>query len=76
METTRIAEGVIAVEDWRWFAEARDGVFRIEKAKKVPEHRIQHLLDLVKGLTLLSDELVDDHWFLEQKARVRRWRMM
>ena len=76
MGNTTVTDSVIAIECWRWFAEIEDGVLRIEKARKVPEHRIQHLLDLAVGLELISDEVVVDHWFLEQKARVRQWRMM
>lgn len=66
---------LIAIEPWRWFAEVEDGVLRIEKARKVPDYRIQHLLDLAEGCELISDEVVVDHWFLEQTARVRRWRL-
>ena len=74
-EMSTATRTVIAVAEWRWFAETRDGVLRIEKAKKVPDESIQHLLDLAEGCELLSDELVEDHWFLEQKARFRRWRL-
>lgn len=68
---------LIAIEPWCWFAELEgDGnILRIEKAKKIPDKDIRHLLDLAEGCELLSDELVEDHWFLEQKARFRRWRL-
>ena len=68
---------LIAIEPWCWFAELEDDgkILRIEKAKKVPDSDIQHLLDLAEGCELISDELVVDHWFLEQKARFRRWRL-
>ena len=67
----------IAVQDWCWFAEIEDdgNTLRIEKAKKVPDESIRHLLDLTEGCELLSDEYAVDHWFLEQKARFRRWRL-
>lgn len=67
----------IAVVDWCWFAEIEDdgNTLRIEKAKKVPDEDIRHLLDLAEGCEQLSDECEVDHWFLEQRARFRRWRL-
>lgn len=76
MQAVEAVKGLIEIEAWCWFAEAEDGVLRIEKALKVPDEDIQHLLVHAKGLELISDEDVVDHWFLEQKARVRQWRMM
>ena len=76
MQAVEAIKGLIEVEDWCWFAEVADGVLRIEKALKVPDSDIQYLLEMATGLSLVSDEVVVDHWFLEQKARVRQWRMM
>ena len=76
MQAVVAIKGLIEVVDWCWFAETRDGFLRIEKALKVPDEDIQHMLEYSKGLELISDENIVDHWFLEQKARVRQWRMM